>query len=102
MSIPKTSQNPDVSGGFVWDKGNQTKNIEKHGVRNEEAEQVFFNNPAIFDDKRHSRKGEKRFFAYGRTNSNRLLTVVFTIRDKRVRIISARPMGKREQGDYLQ
>ena len=87
---------------FEWDRGNETKNPAKHGVSNKEAEQVFFNNPKIFDDEQHSTKRERRYFAYGRTNKNRLLTIVFTIRGKSIRVISARPMGRREKRDYLQ
>ena len=86
---------------FDWDAGNRNKNAIKHNVSIQEAEQVFFNRPHIFDDKRHSTKKEKRFYAYGRTNRKRLLTLVFTIRNSKIRIISARPMGKREKQDYL-
>lgn len=87
--------------GFEWDEGNENKNVVKHSVSNKEAEQVFFNNPAIFDDEKHSSKKERRYYALGRTNSNKLLTIVFTIRKNKIRIISARPMGKREKKGYI-
>lgn len=100
MSILKkqTKQQP---GEFEWDEGNKTKNVVKHGVRNKESEQIFFNNPTIFEDKKHSKIQETRLYAYGTTDKGRLLTVVFTIRNKRIRVVSARPMGKRERKDYL-
>lgn len=87
--------------GFEWDRGNENKNVVKHGVSNKEAEQVFFNNPIIFDDKKHSTKKEQRYYALGRTNSNKLPTIVFTIRNNNIRVISARPMGKREKEVYV-
>jgi uncharacterized DUF497 family protein len=36
----------------------------------------------------------------GHTNGNRLLSLVFTVREKRIRIISAREMNKRERVKY--
>lgn len=89
--------------GFDWDSGNRDKNWIKHQVSNFEAEQVFFNNPLlIFDDSKHSSNEEKRFFALGHTNQKRLLSLVFTIRNKLnlIRIISARDMSKKERLIY--
>ena len=43
---------------------------------------------------------EPRYFALGRTDSVRELAVVFTVRGKRVRVISARPMSRRERKEY--
>jgi uncharacterized protein len=33
--------------GFEWDEGNSRKSVEKHDVRQAEAEQVFFNEPLL-------------------------------------------------------
>ena len=33
--------------GFQWDLGNARKSVEKHGVSQGEAEQVFFNEPLL-------------------------------------------------------
>ncbi|MFH1361079.1 MAG: BrnT family toxin [bacterium] len=43
---------------------------------------------------------EQRFYALGRTNQDRLLFVVYTIRSNKIRVISARDMNKRERGCY--
>ena len=43
---------------------------------------------------------EPRYFALGRTDVSRELAVVFTVRGKRVRVISARPMSRRERKGY--
>lgn len=86
--------------GFDWDKGNVNKNWERHSVTYVECEQVFFNSPVIVgDDERHS-KDEKRWFLLGRTDQNRLLFVVFTVRNNLIRVISARDMSKKERRIY--
>ena len=86
--------------GFDWDEDNFYKNIEKHNVFGTEAEQIFFNQPLVVKrDFRHS-KAEERFYALGRTNHDRLLFIVFTIRFDKIRVISAREMTKREVRVY--
>lgn len=58
------------------------------------------NNPLFTTvDAKHSEE-EDRYFAFGHTNGNRLLTIVFTIREKKIRIISAREMNKKERAVY--
>ena len=59
--------------GFDWDEGNSRKNVDKHGVSQAEAEQVFFNDPLlVIEDARHSER-EARLHALGRTDTGRLL-----------------------------
>jgi hypothetical protein len=83
--------------GFEWDEGNLLKNWERHRVSASECEQVFFNRPLVAGlDEKHS-KGEARFHALGVTDAGRLLFVVFTIRGKKIRVISARDMNRRER-----
>ena len=89
--------------GFEWDEGNSMKN-EKHSARDAEAEQLFVNEPLlVLEDSGHS-IAEPRWHALGRTNKGRLLHVTFTLRaaGTRVRIISARPMHRRERKIYEQ
>ena len=86
--------------GFDWDEGNLYKNREKHQVKREECEQTFFNIPVIvYDDVKHS-KNEKRWYLLGRTDLNRFLFMVFTIRNNLIRVISARDMSKKERKIY--
>jgi uncharacterized DUF497 family protein len=90
---------PEVVG-FQWDDGNADKNWKRHRVTQAEAEQVFFNKPILVtSDLRHS-ETEERWFALGRTDVGRLLTIVFTIRGDLLRVISARPMTRQERGAY--
>ncbi|MBI4096553.1 MAG: BrnT family toxin [Candidatus Levybacteria bacterium] len=80
---------------FEWDKGNIDK-PKKHGVTIDEAEEAFFDdNKAVFNDWQHSKK-EKRATLLGKTRSERLLNITFTIRRKKIRIITARDINKKE------
>lgn len=86
--------------GFDWDDGNSEKNWILHQVSRNECEQVFFNAPiAVGEDIFHS-QSEKRWFLLGKTDTNRQLFLVFTIREKLIRIISARDMSKQERRIY--
>jgi len=85
---------------FQWDHGNERKNPDKHNVSQVEAEQVFFNQPLLLlEDKAHSQR-EMIFHALGRTDNNRKLHITFTIRENKIRVISARPMHKKERKSY--
>jgi uncharacterized protein len=86
--------------GFQWDKGNIDKNWLKHKVSNNECEQIFFNEPLLVADDRNHSDNEKRWYALGRTDLNRCLFVVFSIREGLIRIISARDMHKKEREIY--
>ena len=86
--------------GFDWDDANAHKNRENHQVTPEEAEDVFFHEPLVVrSDVRHSRT-EKRYYALGQTGGGRRLFVVFTIRRKLIRVISARDMNRNESEIY--
>lgn len=86
--------------GFEWDRSNIEKNWLKHKVSPVECEQIFFNQPLmILDDPKHS-ISEKRFAAFGQTDAGRLLAVILTKRAKRIRVISARDMNRRERKFY--
>lgn len=87
--------------GFEWDQGNFIKNWDQHDVSSGECEQIFFNRPLIIKwDKEHS-KNENRYYVLGRTDANRLLFSVFTVRNDKIRIISARNMTDAEIERYL-
>jgi uncharacterized DUF497 family protein len=92
---------PDIEG-FQWDEGNSTKNWKRHQVSQTEAEQVFLNRPVVVSAAQARPGDEARCRALGRTDAGRLLVVVFTLRSSLLRVISARPMGRRERRDYAQ
>lgn len=86
--------------GFDWDAGNLQKNWLKHDVSPFECEQVFFNQPLVVaQDEKHS-KTEIRYYVLGQTDASRRLFLVFTMRGKKIRIISARDMNRKERIIY--
>jgi uncharacterized protein len=86
--------------GFDWDSGNSGKNWEGHQVSDGESEQVFFNHPLLaLPDEVHSRD-EDRILVLGRTDLDRRLFVVCTIRKTLIRVISARDMSRKEREAY--
>lgn len=88
--------------GFDWDEGNQNKNLNKHSIAHSECEQVFFNEPLLmFEDNKHSQI-ERRMYVLGKTDNHKKLFVAFTIRNKLIRVISARSMSKKERSIYEQ
>lgn len=85
---------------FEWNKGNLDKSRRKHGITPEEAESVFVDeNSIVLPDEKHSII-EKRFAIFGKSDLNRYLYVIFTVRRKKVRIISARRMHGKEVEKY--
>lgn len=85
---------------FDWNKGNIDKNLLKHEVTNKEAEEVFSNKPLkTFKDIGHSQE-EDRFVALGKTDNERKLYIVFTIRNQKIRVISARNQSRKERKLY--
>ena len=84
---------------FDWDSNNQAKIRLKHGIIYLEAEQVLFNSPIVREDIKHS-NDEQRFQVIGQSQIGKILYVIFTVRDKKIRIISARTADKQERQTY--
>lgn len=86
---------------FEWDKGNLGKNSRKHNVTSDEAESVFGDeNSVVLSDEKHS-VDEVRYAIFGKSDLNRYLYIVFTMRGNKVRIISARRMHRKEVEKYV-
>jgi len=83
--------------GFDWDEGNKQKSYKKHNVSIKEAEEVFNSQPFIV--LRTAYLNEERFQMFGESKK-RLITIIFTIRKTKIRIISAREMSKKERNFY--
>ena len=85
---------------FTWDPGKAAANLSKHGVSFEDASTVFRNPLAkVLPDPTHSEQ-EHRSLIIGHSAGGRLLLVVFTETDDRIRIISARDASARERREY--
>lgn len=86
---------------FDWDQWNVQKNEIKHGVSYLEAESVFYDkNKKLFPDIKHSTITENRIILYGKSMENRVLMVGFTMRENKIRIITARAASKKERFIY--
>lgn len=88
--------------GFEWDDGNSNKNWHLHRVSDGECEELFFNLPLIVALDKWRKRHETRFFALGRTDSDRHLFVAFTVRANLIRVISARRMTRNEERKYAE
>ena len=87
---------------FEWDEGNRDKNRAKHNVSVSEVEEVFFDsNKRAYPDPKHS-LNEPRSIIVGKTKLGRLLFVVYTIRDNRIRVVSARDLNKKREVDLYE
>ena len=73
---------------FDWDAGN-LKHIARHGVTALEA-----------DVQPHA--GEERILCFGRAKSGRLLTILYTERRGKIRVVTAYEMTKQQQRMYLE
>lgn len=85
---------------FEWDEEKAKTNIDKHGVSFDEATSVF-DDPLFltFADPSHSIQ-EQRFVIMGESARARLLVVSYTERAGTTRLISARPVTKKERKAY--
>lgn len=88
--------------GFDWDAGNREKNWQKHRVSTGECEEVFFNLPLLLQDSPGCSQTEPRFLVLGQTNAGRQLFIAFTVRQEKIRVISARDMSQKERDLYEQ
>ena len=85
---------------FTWDPAKEAAHLSKHGVSFGDASTVFRNPLAkVLPDPTHSEQ-EQRSLVVGHSEGGRLLMVVFTETDDRIRIISARDASAREHREY--
>ena len=81
---------------FEYDINKSKTNKEKHGINFEEVKAIWLSAnvviPAIT-------RGEKRFMIIGRIEQDKY-SCIFTLRKKRVRIISCRKARDKERGVY--
>ncbi len=82
---------------FEWDKAKATTNEEKHGIAFVIAARLILDGNYV--EIPSDTNSETRFKAIGKTE-NTILTVVFTRRNARIRIISARRASREERKIY--
>ncbi len=84
---------------FDWDNAN-VHHLSRHRIQPEEAEECFGNDPII---REHDVvDGEDRWTAVGSTNALRILVLVFTVRNGKIRPITGWEADRRTKADYLQ
>lgn len=84
---------------FEWDEEKYSVNLWKHGVKFEDAAQVFFDPFCQFGDA--SVEEEQREFVVGFSFQFQLLFTVFVERGESIRIISARETTEAEKKNYV-
>ena len=87
---------------FEFDPAKAAANLKKHRVSFDEAVTVF-DDPlsSTLPDDQHSDE-ENRFVIVGMSVTRRLLFVVYTENDSRIRLIGARPVTATEREQYEQ
>lgn len=88
-----------IDDAFEWDDAKAAANLAKHGVSFEAATRVFDDLCAVERSDGRFDYCEPRFIIIGRVDG-RILTVAYTMRGERLRIISARYAEPREKRDY--
>ena len=83
---------------FEWDEEKAALNLAKHGISFETAARVF-DDPEYLEiyDLTHS-KDEDRYIVIGKVDD--VLFVVYTEREERIRLISARVANVMERNQY--
>lgn len=84
---------------FDWDQNNLTK-IRAHRIKAAEVEEALGRQPILIYEQ--DADGEARYVYYGQTERNRLLAIVLTERDNRIRVITAYELDAGQKRDYLE
>lgn len=86
---------------FLWLPDIVDKLAVKHDVTEQEAEEIFFNQPRYRRVERGHRPGEDVYSAWGQTNAGRYLVVFFISKPANTALIlSARDMDDKERKRY--
>jgi uncharacterized DUF497 family protein len=89
-----------MRNNFEWDAVKARSNLRKHKISFEDASEVFEDPDHDITDVTQPEYDEERFRAIGMLKNGRLVTVIYTHRGRKRRIISAWKATKNEQRDY--
>ena len=84
---------------FDWDTDN-LRHIARHGVNRSEAEEAVLIEPLEADVQPH--ESEERVLCFGHAKSGRLLTVLYTERRGKIRVVTAYDMTRPQQQMYFE
>jgi uncharacterized DUF497 family protein len=86
---------------FEWDPNKEKANLQKHGISFVAAAQVLRSGTAMVWPTDH--EGESRWLAVGKhPAAGRVVAIIYTVREGRYRIISARRARRNEEEAYKQ
>lgn len=83
---------------FEWDEQN-VRHLALHQIAPVEAEQVIRNRP--LDLESHLRNSEQRLAQIGETNAGRVLIVITTMLDNKIRVVTAWPANRNYRRYFL-
>jgi uncharacterized DUF497 family protein len=84
---------------FDWDADN-VQHIARHSITPREAEEAVLIEPLEADVQPH--ESEERVLCFGRTKAGRLLTVLYSERRGKTRVVTAYEMSKPQQRVYFE
>ena len=84
---------------FEFDPAKAAINLKKHGVSFADAEAVF-EDPLAVHKADPDMQGEERFIAVGLGSAAKVLVVVYTLRERNIRLISVRRATRQEAKSY--
>lgn len=85
---------------YQWDINKAASNLRKHSVDFADAVSVFADELALTtEDKRST---EERFITIGLDALGRVLVVIYTLREREIRLISARKATRTERQQYAE
>jgi uncharacterized protein len=85
---------------FTWDENKSHSNLIKHGIDFFDAKEIFLHPVIVKIDERFD-YGEKRWIALGKL-ADVIIVVTFTMRNGKIRIISARKANRKERKYYYE
>jgi uncharacterized DUF497 family protein len=83
---------------FDWDENN-LKKIKAHRVTAAEVEQALAREPILVYEQEAD--GESRYVYYGESDRNRLLAIILTERNEKIRVITAYTLDAGQKRDYM-
>jgi uncharacterized DUF497 family protein len=84
---------------FDWDQNNLRK-IRAHRIKAHEVEQALARDPVLIYEQ--DADGEVRYVYYGEADGGRLLAIVVTEREDKIRVITAYELDAGQKRDYLE
>jgi uncharacterized protein len=83
--------------GYDWDEAKRLDNLEKHGYDFRDVRRIYEHPSVITQELKHP--GEKRYKDLAEW-SGKVLALIYTMREGKIRVISLRPAHRKERREY--